>query len=87
VRWRSSQCPSLGCSALGAEQERIDGMKNGMIYLGSPPCGSTLSHIYQDRLGIWRFGGRVYGLHALESRRVLQRCSVDRGDVVEPKKP
>ena len=32
-------------------------------------------------------GRSVYGLHALESRRVLQQCSMDRGGVVEPKKP
>jgi len=32
-------------------------------------------------------GGCVYGLHVLESRRVLQRRSVDGGGVVEPKKP
>jgi len=29
----------------------------------------------------------VYGLHVLESRRVLLQRSVDRGDVMEPKKP
>ena len=32
-------------------------------------------------------GELVYGLRAPESRRVLQRCSVDCGGVVEPKKP
>jgi hypothetical protein len=29
----------------------------------------------------------VYGLHVSESRGVLQQCSVDRGGVMEPKKP
>ena len=29
----------------------------------------------------------VYGLHAPESRRALLRCAMDRGGVVEPKKP
>jgi hypothetical protein len=33
---------------------------------------------------VW--GSVAYGLHALESRRVLQQRRVDRGDVVEPKK-
>ena len=32
-------------------------------------------------------GELVYGLHALESRRALQRRAVDCGGVVEPKKP
>jgi hypothetical protein len=32
-------------------------------------------------------GDGVYGLHAPESKRVLQQCSVDRGGVMEPKKP
>jgi hypothetical protein len=32
-------------------------------------------------------GELVYGLRALESRRVLQRCAVDRGGVLETKKP
>jgi hypothetical protein len=31
-------------------------------------------------------GRSVYGLHAPKSRRVLQQCSVDRCDVMEPKK-
>jgi hypothetical protein len=31
-------------------------------------------------------GSCAYGLHVLESRRVLQQLRVDRGDVVEPKK-
>ena len=29
----------------------------------------------------------VYGLHEPESKRVLQRCAMDRGGVLEPKKP
>ena len=32
-------------------------------------------------------GRLVYGLHEPESRRVLQRCFVNHGSVVEPKKP
>ena len=32
-------------------------------------------------------GVLVYGLHAPESKRGLQRCAVDRRDVLEPKKP
>ena len=62
---------------------------NGMECLGflGFPLGLTLSLIYRDRLGPWLFRGCVYGLHEPESRRVLQRCSVDYGVVVEPKKP
>jgi hypothetical protein len=33
---------------------------------------------------VW--GSCAYGLHAPESRRVLQWLHVDRGDVVKPKK-
>jgi hypothetical protein len=32
-------------------------------------------------------GELVYGLHALEYKRSLQRRAVDRGVIVEPKKP
>jgi len=32
-------------------------------------------------------GELVYGLLAPESRKVLQRCAVDLGGVLEPKKP
>ena len=32
-------------------------------------------------------GEQIYGLHAPESRRVLQWCAVDHGGVVELKKP
>jgi hypothetical protein len=32
-------------------------------------------------------GDGVYGVHASESKRVLQQRSVDRGSIVEPKKP
>jgi hypothetical protein len=65
-------------------------MRNGMICLGFPsflPYGPTLSLICRDRSGTWRFGGCVYGLHAPESRRVMQQRPMDRGGVVEPKKP
>jgi hypothetical protein len=32
-------------------------------------------------------GELVYGLRVSESRRVLQWCAMDRGGVLEPKKP
>jgi hypothetical protein len=59
VRWRSSRCPSLSCSALGAEQERIGEEWNDLsqIPLLPPPLGSDLSLIYRDRSSTWWFGG------------------------------
>jgi hypothetical protein len=33
-------------------------------------------------MAVWR--SCVYGLHALESKRVLKRHAIDHGDVVEP---
>ena len=43
MRWRSSRCPSLGCSALGAEQERMDEEWNDLSQIVLPPLGSDLT--------------------------------------------
>ena len=32
-------------------------------------------------------GELVYGLHVPKSRKALQQCAMDRGSVMEPKKP
>jgi hypothetical protein len=49
--------------------------------VGSYPLYTKIGRVHGS------LGGRVYGLHVLEFRRALQRCSMDCGGVVEPKKP
>jgi hypothetical protein len=36
IHWRNSQCPSLGCLALGADQRRMEWNGVLVIDLGSP---------------------------------------------------
>jgi hypothetical protein len=55
--WRSSWCPSLGCSTLGAELEQNGEDANDLDRIVLPLLGSDLSLIYRDRLGTWQFGG------------------------------
>jgi hypothetical protein len=64
-------------------------MWSRMIYLGSFSLPKVRPYPLYTEIGRVHGGlGRaIYGLHASESRRVLQRCSMDRGGVVEPKKP
>jgi hypothetical protein len=63
-------------------------VRNGMICLGSssPSLGSNPPLYPEVGWVHGSLGRRAYCLHAPESRRVLQRRSMDRGDVVEPKK-
>jgi hypothetical protein len=43
IRWRSSQCPSLGCLALDAERRPKDGMEwNDLSSDDRPPSRSDL---------------------------------------------
>jgi hypothetical protein len=60
-----------------------------MICLESSPTPKVRPYPLYTEIGRIHYGlGRsVYGLHTPESRRVLQRCSVDRGGVMEQKKP
>ena len=37
MRWRISQCHSMGCLALGAEQRAKDGMESDDLSSPSPP--------------------------------------------------
>ena len=80
--------PPLGCSALGAEQEQIewngmssDDRSSSSSYVRPYPLYNKIGRVHGG------LGELVYGLHALESRRALQRCAMDRGNVVELKKP
>jgi hypothetical protein len=64
VRWRSSRCPSLGCSALGTEHELNGEGSNDLSWnrptlsrIILPLLGSDLSLIYRGRSGTWQFGG------------------------------
>jgi hypothetical protein len=59
VRWRSSQCPSLGCSALGVELEWNGEDLNDMPRIVLLLLGSDLPFIYRGRSGTWWFGGVV----------------------------
>jgi hypothetical protein len=45
--WRSSQCPSLGCLALGAEQRRMEwnGVSGDRIRILHPPRSDLIPHI------------------------------------------
>jgi hypothetical protein len=44
MRWRSSRCPFLGCSALGAEEEQMDGEEwNDLSRIVLSPLGSDLT--------------------------------------------
>jgi hypothetical protein len=62
---------------------------NGMIYLLMIlfPLGPTYPLYNEIGRVHGGLGEQVYGLHAPESRRALQRRAVDRGGVVELKKP
>jgi hypothetical protein len=43
MRWRSSRCPCLGCSALGVEQEQIGKEWNDLSWIVLlPPLRSDL---------------------------------------------
>ena len=57
MQWRSSQCPSLGCPALGAKQERMDPEEWNNLSRIILPLDLSLPLIYRDRLGTWRFWG------------------------------
>jgi hypothetical protein len=59
-----------------------------VIELGSSPL-YVRSYLLYNEIGRVQggLGVLVYGLCAPESKRVLQRCGVDRRGVLEPKKP
>ena len=57
MQWRSSRCPSLGCSALDAEQERMDEEWNDLSGIILPPLGSDLTPYISRLVGymaVWR---------------------------------
>jgi hypothetical protein len=68
-----------------------EGRWNGMeclCLIGIPPPPRSDYPLYNEIGQVHgSLGELVYGLHAPESRRILQRCAVDHGGVMEPKKP
>jgi hypothetical protein len=57
-------------------------MRNGMIYLGSSSSGILFPRIQPYPLYM-----KIGWVHVPEFRRILQRCSMDRDNVVELKRP
>jgi hypothetical protein len=56
MRWRNSRCPSLGCSALGAELEWNGENSNDLSGIVLTLLGSNLPLIFRGRSGTWLFG-------------------------------
>jgi hypothetical protein len=77
------------CVALLLVPSRSRSVRNGMISLGLSSPSKVRSYPLYTGIGQVHdsLGRCVYGLHAPESRRVLQQRSMDRGIFMEPKKP
>jgi hypothetical protein len=91
IRWRrSSQCPSPGCLALGAERRQMEWNRMECLVIESgSPSSKVRPYLLYNEIGRVRGSLEVlvYGLRVSESRRVLQRCIVDHRGVLELKKP
>ena len=60
--WRSSQCPSLGCLALDAEQRPKDGVEWHDLFSDHPPRSDLIPYIMRwvRYMAVWGNESMVY---------------------------